>query len=99
MSHPFLNILRSAALSMVSVFASCNVIHVSPFEEDLRRLDEAKAFRLEAARKRNFERWSINESVDWVHFPSLGSYEKELQYLKDFYTARLEWLDKELNRL
>ncbi len=58
-----------------------------------------QAFRLEAARKRNFERWSINESVDWVKFPSLGSYEKELQYLKDFYTARLEWLDTELNKL
>ena len=44
MSHPFRNILRSAAaLIVVSVFASCNVIHVSPFEEDLRRLDEAIA--------------------------------------------------------
>ena len=48
---------------------------------------------------RNFQRWSIYESVDWVYFPSLGSYEKELDYLKAFYTERLEWLDRELNKL
>lgn len=50
-------------------------------------------------RIRNFQRWDINESVDWVYFPSLGSYEKELDYLKEFYTERLEWLDRELNKL
>lgn len=54
---------------------------------------------LDKAQARNFQRWSINESVDWVMFPSLGSYEKEVDYLKEFYTERLEWLDKELNKL
>ena len=51
------------------------------------------------AQKRNFQKWSIHESVDWVYFPSLGSYEKEVDYLKEFYTERLEWLDRELNKL
>ena len=54
---------------------------------------------LDKARKRNFEKWNINESVDWVMFPSLGTYEKEVEYLKEFYTKRLEWLDRELNQL
>ncbi len=54
---------------------------------------------LDKAQARNFQRWNINESVDWVMFPSLGSYEKEVDYLKEFYTERLEWLDKELNKL
>ena len=54
---------------------------------------------LDKAQKRNFEVWSIWESVDWVYFPSLGSYEKEVEYLKEFYTERLQWLDRELNRL
>lgn len=69
---------------------------------ELRKIPEFiddQAFRLEPSRKRNFEKWNINESVDWVLFPSLGSYEKELQYLKDFYTARLDWLDTELKKL
>ena len=54
---------------------------------------------LDKAQKRNFEVWSIWESVDWVYFPSLGSYEKEVEYLKEFYTERLQWLDRELNNL
>lgn len=54
---------------------------------------------LDKARKRNFEKWNINESIDWVMFPSLGTYEKEVDYLKEFYTKRLEWLDRELNQL
>lgn len=45
----------------------------------------------------NFRIWDINASVDWVKFPSLGSYEAEVKYLKDFYTSRLKWLDSELN--
>lgn len=61
-------------------------------------IDE-QVFSLEQAQKRNFEVWDIRESIDWVAFPSLGSYEKEVQYLKDFYMDRLEWLDRELNKL
>ena len=61
-------------------------------------IDE-QVFCLEQAQKRNFEVWDIRESIDWILFPSLGSYEKEVQYLKDFYTARLEWLDREINKL
>ncbi|MBQ8500557.1 MAG: CotH kinase family protein [Bacteroidales bacterium] len=70
-----------------------------PEFEKIPEFIDDQAFRLEPARKRNFEKWNINESVDWVNFPSLGSYEKELEYLKDFYSDRLEWLDTELNRL
>ncbi len=58
-----------------------------------------QAFVLDPAQKRNFKVWDINESVDWVKFPSLGSYEKEVDYLKEFYTERLNWLDKEINKL
>jgi hypothetical protein len=54
---------------------------------------------LDKAQKRNFQVWSIWESVDWIGFPSLGSYEKEVEYLKEFYTERLQWLDRELNNL
>lgn len=61
-------------------------------------IDE-QAFVLDKAQERNFKVWSIWESVDWIGFPSLGSYEKEVEYLKKFYTERLEWLDRELNRL
>lgn len=61
-------------------------------------IDE-QAYSLGKAHKRNFEVWDINEVVDWVGVSSLGSYEKEVEYLKEFYVERLEWLDRELNRL
>lgn len=58
-----------------------------------------QALYLDQAQKRNFQRWNIRESVDWVMFPSLGSYEKEVDYLIDFYTDRLHWLDGAINDL
>ncbi len=58
-----------------------------------------QALVLDPAQKRNFNKWNINESVDWVMFPSLGSYGKEVEYLKEFYAERLEWLDREINKL
>jgi hypothetical protein len=61
-------------------------------------IDE-QALILDKAVKRNFQRWNIWDWVDWVKMPSLGSYEKEVAYLKEFYSARLEWLDRELNKL
>lgn len=54
---------------------------------------------LDPAQKRNFSKWSIWDSVDWVKFPSRGSYEAEVDYLLDFYTKRLKWLDTELHKL
>ena len=61
-------------------------------------IDE-QAYILDKAQKENFKVWSIHEVVDWVGVPSQGSYEAEVEYLKEFYTERLEWLDKEINKL
>lgn len=70
-----------------------------PQFEKIPEFIEQQALYLDQAQKRNFQRWSILESVDWVMFPSLGSYEKEVDYLIDFYTDRLYWLDSAINRL
>lgn len=61
-------------------------------------IDE-QVFSLEKAQERNFEKWDINEYVDWIGFPSLGSYEKEVSYMKNFYMQRLGWLSTEINKL
>ena len=61
-------------------------------------IDE-QALYLDKAKERNFQVWSIWESVDWVNCPSLGSYEKEVDFFKDFYTKRLNWLTDDLNKL
>lgn len=54
---------------------------------------------LDKAKDRNFKVWDINESVDWVNCPSLGSYEKEVEFFKEFYTERLEWMYDAINKL
>lgn len=58
-----------------------------------------QALYISKAKDRNFQKWSIYQSIDWVNFPSLGSYEKELAYLTEFYRRRLGWLNVELNKL
>lgn len=70
-----------------------------PELRDVSEFIDEQALILGKAQERNFNKWDINQSVDWVKFPSLGSYEKEVEYLKEFYSKRVEWLDREINRL
>ncbi len=60
---------------------------------------EEQALILGPAQERNFAVWPIGDSVDWVRFPSLGSYEAEVDYLIKFYSERLKWLDAALHSL
>lgn len=50
------------------------------------------------AAARNFERWPILHSYVWPNYVVLGSYYAEVDYLKRFYTQRLEWLNAEINK-
>ena len=58
-----------------------------------------QAFVLDKAQALNFQVWDINESVDWVDCPSLGSYEAEVEFLKEFYTKRVQWMNDAINKL
>lgn len=70
-----------------------------PQLETIPQFIDDQAFALDKAQIRNFERWNIRNSVDWVKMPSRGSYEAEVRYLKEFYSKRLEWLDTAINDL
>ena len=63
---------------------------------------EEQALILDKAQRRNFDLWGIN-TVDpemaWIKYTPKGSYSAEIKFLKEFYTSRLEWLDKEINKL
>lgn len=52
-----------------------------------------QAFILEDAQKRNFKKWDILGTYVWPNAKVLGTYDAEVNYLIDFYSARLEWLD------
>lgn len=50
--------------------------------------------------KRNFERWKILDKYTWPQTqPYPSTHAGEIEKLKEFYVARLEWLNTELNKL
>ena len=58
---------------------------------------DQQALLMQDAQKRNFEEWDILNKIVWPNVDIFGSYEKEVEYLKDFYTQRVNWLDKAFN--
>ena len=70
-----------------------------PQLESIPAFIDEQALYLDKAKDRNFKVWNIWESVDWVDCPSLGSYEKEIEFLKEFYTERLEWMYEAIGKL
>ncbi len=54
---------------------------------------------LDGAQDRNFERWDILDKYVWPNAFWLGSYEAEVDFLLEFYTSRVEWLNTQLNAL
>lgn len=45
---------------------------------------------------RIFSRWQILDSYVWPNVVWLGSYDKEVDYLLDFYSRRLEWMNNQI---
>lgn len=45
---------------------------------------------------RNFSRWQILDNYVWPNVVWLGSYDKEVDYLLDFYSRRLEWMNNQI---
>ena len=70
------------------------------FDRFFRRIDETAAM-LERSAAMNFQRWRILGTYVW---PNAGNvwerttYQSEIDYLKDWLTRRMEWMDKEINR-
>lgn len=48
---------------------------------------------------RNFKTWDILNKYVWPNVEVTGSYDKEVGYLKTFYTRRLEWINSNVKQL
>ncbi len=57
---------------------------------------ERQALYLDKAQKRNFEVWDIKQHTTSVS--AKGSYEAEVKHFRDWYAARVAWIDEELNK-
>lgn len=51
------------------------------------------------APERNFRTWDILGIYVWPNVKVTGSYSKEVKYLEEFYTQRLEWMKSSINQL
>lgn len=69
---------------------------VYPQLQEIPAFIDAQAAVLRDAADRNFQRWHILGAYVWPNVIWPESYEEELDYLKKFYSERLEWLDKNL---
>lgn len=47
---------------------------------------------------RNFTKWSILDTYIWPNIKWLGDYRLEVEYMKDFYSERLEWMNGEISK-
>ncbi|QNF33974.1 CotH kinase family protein [Adhaeribacter swui] len=55
------------------------------------------AVQLKYSQKENFEKWNILDNYTWPNSVVMGSYENEVQYLKDWLQNRINWMDTEMN--
>ncbi|MFB2118269.1 CotH kinase family protein [Parapedobacter sp. 2B3] len=63
----------------------------------LATIDAAAFGTLRVAQQRNFERWDILNEWVWPNHAVLGSYEAEVNYLKEWLTTRIAWMDAEID--
>ncbi len=67
---------------------------VYPQLKEIPAFIDRQAWLMDEAQARNFERWNILGSYVWPNKVVTGKYSSELSYLKDFYSRRLEWLNR-----
>ena len=63
----------------------------------MEKIDEAAFGTLHVAQQRNFQRWDILNEWVWPNADVFGSYEGEMDYLKEWLTARINWMDSEIS--
>jgi hypothetical protein len=57
----------------------------------------ANAAVLQQAQLNNFQRWPILETYVWPNYEIPGSYSGEIDYLDSWLSARIAWMDAQLN--
>ena len=55
-------------------------------------------FESSGSREGNFRRWQIIGEYIWPNYFIGGSYQDEINYLKDWISNRMAWLDSEIDK-
>jgi hypothetical protein len=54
---------------------------------------------LNHSQKENFNKWDVLYNFTWPNRVAVGSYESEVQYMKEWLSKRINWMDSEINKL
>lgn len=77
-----------------------NYVKERYFDGLFKRIDDTAKF-LEKSQKTNFERWPILGTYVWPNAGNVSertTYQSEIDYLKEWLTLRIEWMDEEINK-
>jgi hypothetical protein len=66
------------------------------FDTILDNIDDSVLL-LAQAQANNFQRWPILDEWVWPNAVVTGSYEGEVQYLKEWLQTRIDWMDAQFN--
>lgn len=78
------------------VRARWNELKAEQFDTILEYIDDSSTLLAQGA-SNNFQRWPILSEWVWPNAVVTGSYEGELQYLREWLQARIAWMDAEFN--
>lgn len=79
------------------VKARWNALKTKEINEISASIDKNAAY-LNRSQQKNFEEWKILNQYVWPNPVWLGTYEKEVAQLKTWLSARITWLDAEINK-
>jgi len=77
-----------------------NYLKANCFDKTFKRIGDTAQL-LHKSQAMNFDKWQILGVYVWPNagdVRSRNTYESEIEYLKEWLTARIEWMDKEINK-
>jgi hypothetical protein len=63
---------------------------------NLPQVIDSFANKLELSQRQNFYKWNVLDQIVWPSPTKLGSYKKEVDYLKNFMMTRIAWIDSQI---
>jgi len=93
---PWINRLFEDPAFEARVRARWNELKAEQFDTILDYIDESSAALMQSA-SNNFQRWPILNEWVWPNAVVTGSYEGEIQYLRQWLESRIAWMDAQFN--
>jgi spore coat protein CotH len=75
-----------------------NVLKGEPVSSLYTFINETSVY-LKYSQKENFNKWDVLYNYTWPNPVTLGSYDSEVQHMKEWLSQRISWMDSEINKM